>query len=252
MPVRDSAWPEGTPCWVDYGAADLDAAHAFYTAVLGWTYEESNAEYGNYASCLSGGHRAAGMMPAMEPDQPSSWTTYFATADAAASAARVTEAGGTVVVPPMQVASFGTMAIATDPQGNAFGLWQADQHIGAEVYNQPGSLVWNEAAVADPTTAQAFYSAVFGFAWDEIDGMGGYAVFRTGDRPLGGLGARQPGLPGGWSACFSVASTDEAVATVEQGGGKVVMAAQDTDFGRFAVVEDPWGAAFSVMQEPKG
>jgi predicted enzyme related to lactoylglutathione lyase len=49
-----------------------------------------------------------------------------------------------------------------------------------------------------------------------------------------------------------VASTDAAVSAVESAGGKVVMAAQDTPFGRFAVVEDPWGAAFSVMQEPEG
>ena len=252
MPVRETPWPDGTPCWVDYNAADLDAAHAFYTAVLGWTYEEGLPEFGYYASCLSGGHRAAGMMPTREPDQPSAWTTYFATSDAAATCDRVTSAGGTVVVPPMTVSTFGTMAIALDAQGYGFGLWQADQHLGAEVYNEPGSLVWNEAAVDEPAGARAFYTALFGFEWDEVDGMDGYAVFRSGDRPLGGLGAREPGLPGGWSTCFSVASTDDAVAAVEQGGGKVVLAAQDTEFGRFAVVEDPWGASFSVMQEPTG
>jgi predicted enzyme related to lactoylglutathione lyase len=45
-----------------------------------------------------------------------------------------------------------------------------------------------------------------------------------------------------------VASTDAAVAAVESAGGTVTMAATDTTFGRFAVVEDPWGAAFSVME----
>lgn len=252
MPVRDTAWPDGTPCWVDYGAADLDGAHAFYTAVLGWTYEEGDPERGGYGSCLSGGRRAAGMMPAAEPGQRPSWTTYFASADVAGTTRRVQDAGGAVAVPPVTVGSHGSMAIATDPQGNLFGLWQADQHLGVEVYNEPGGLVWNEAAVADPAAAQAFYSGVFGYAWDEVEGMGGYAVFRRDERPLGGLGAQQPGLPSGWSVCFSVASADEAVATVEQGGGTVVLAAEDTEFGRFAVVEDPWGAAFSVMQEPAG
>ena len=47
-------------------------------------------------------------------------------------------------------------------------------------------------------------------------------------------------------------SSDDAVATVEKGGGKVTMAAQDTPFGRFAVVEDPWGAPFSVMEIASG
>jgi predicted enzyme related to lactoylglutathione lyase len=52
--------------------------------------------------------------------------------------------------------------------------------------------------------------------------------------------------------CFAVDSTDDAVATVESGGGKVTMAPMDTEYGRFAVVEDPWGAPLSVMQPPKG
>ena len=73
----------------------------------------------------------------------------------------------------------------------------------------------------------------------------------AGDRPLGGLGGHQPGSPKGWTACFAVDSTDDAVATVESGGGKVTMAPMDTEFGRFAVVEDPWGAPLSVMQPPK-
>ena len=82
--------------------------------------------------------------------------------------------------------------------------------------------------------------------------MGNYATFANGGGPLGGLTAHQPGSPKGWTTCFSVTSADASVAAVEQGGGKVTMAAQDSSFGRFAVVEDPWGAPFSVMAEPSG
>ena len=80
--------------------------------------------------------------------------------------------------------------------------------------------------------------------------MGGYATFATGERALGGLGGVTPGAPRGWSTCFAVAVTDESVAAVQAAGGAVTMPAEDTEFGRFAVVRDPWGAAFSVMQEP--
>lgn len=117
------------------------------------------------------------------------------------------------------------------------------------IYNEPGSLVWNDAAVDDPAAARDFYGTVFGFHFDEVEGMGGYATFATDGGPLGGLGGSQPGSPPGWTSCFSVASTDDAVDAVERAGGTVTTAAQDTPFGRFAVVEDPWGAAFSVMQE---
>ncbi|MEJ7772085.1 MAG: VOC family protein [Geodermatophilaceae bacterium] len=45
----------------------------------------------------------------------------------------------------------------------------------------------------------------------------------------------------GWTTCFSVASTDSAVAAAQKAGAKITMAPQDTEFGRFAVLEDPWG-----------
>jgi len=146
----------------------------------------------------------------------------------------------------------GTMAIARDPQGHPFGLWQGAQNTGVRIYNEPGSLVWNEAAVDDPAAARQFYAAVFGFRFDEIPGESGYSTFSTGEQPLGGLGGAAPSLPKGWSTCFSVAVTDDAVRAVESGGGKVLMAAEDTPYGRFAVVADPWGASFSVMQAVAG
>jgi predicted enzyme related to lactoylglutathione lyase len=248
MPTRNSAWPNGTPCWIDYGVPDVEAAKQLYATVLGWTYEGGDPEYGGYLTCLRNGLQAAGMAPQQNPDDPPRWTTYFATDDADGTAARIREAGGTVVLEPMDVGPMGRMAIALDPQGNPFGLWQAAEHTGVRIYNEPGALVWNEAAVDDPDAARSFYGAVFGFRFDEVPDAGGYTTFATGEAPLGGLGASQPGLPRGWSTCFSVASADEAVAAVEAAGGKVLVAAEDTPFGRFAVVEDPWGAPFSVMQ----
>jgi uncharacterized protein len=250
MPRRNTPWPAGTPCWVDYGAADIDAAKAFYADLFGWEYTGGEPEYGGYLNATLKGEQTAGLGPRMDPNQPVAWTTYFATDDSDATVGRIREAGGTVVMEPMEVGPFGRMTIALDPQGNAFGLWEAGQHTGYRIYNEPGSLVWNEAAVDDPEAARAFYGAVFGFRFEEVPGAGGYTTFATGDRPLGGLGGHQPGSPKGWTVCFAVASTDEAVAKVEAVGGKVTMSPQDTEFGRFAVVEDPWGAPFSVMQAP--
>ena len=249
MPTRDTAWPAGTPCWVDYSAPDLAAAQAFYGDLLGWSFTDGNPEFGGYLTCLRKDRAAAGMMPQMDPAQPAGWTTYFATEDAAASVGQITGAGGTVVAAPMDVGPLGRMAIALDPEGNAFGLWQAGEHTGVNISGEPGSLVWNDAAVDDPAAARAFYGAVFAFHFDEIDGMGGYATFATGDRPLGGLGGLRPGSYKGWTVCFSIDSADDAVSGVERSGGTVVMAATDTAYGRFAVFRDVWGATFSVMQQ---
>lgn len=250
MTVHDTAWADGTPCWIDYSATDVGAAQAFYADVLGWTFDDGDPQYGGYLTCRRDGHAAAGMMPKMAPDQPSAWTTYFAASDAAAAAERVTAAGGSIIAPPMAVGPLGTMVVALDPQGCAFGLWQAAQFIGTEIVNEPGGLVWTEAAVPDPAAARTFYCAVLGFAYDEVEGAPDYTTFRTGERPLGGLGGTSPGSPTGWTACFSVASADDAVAAVERGGGKVTISPTDMPYGRYAVVADPWGAPFSLMQEP--
>jgi predicted enzyme related to lactoylglutathione lyase len=248
MPTRDTPWPDGTPCWVDYGAPDLDATKAFYARLLGWEFTGGEPEFGGYLTATLNGQQAAGLGPQQDPNDPPRWTTYFATSDAAATARRIRDAGGTVLMEPMEVGPMGTMVIALDPQGNPFGLWQAGMHTGFRIYNEPGGVTWNEAAVDDANAARAFYGAVFGFRFDEMPESGGYTTFATDDRPLGGLGGHQPGSPKGWTVCFSVASVDEAVGAVEAAGGKVTMAAMDTSFGRFAVVEDPWGAPFSVME----
>ena len=52
--------------------------------------------------------------------------------------------------------------------------------------------------------------------------------------------------------CFAVRSADDTVARVQSAGGTVTMPPMDTPFGRFAVVTDPWGATFSVMELPAG
>ena len=254
MPRRDTPWPNGTPCWVDYGAADIEAAKAFYTSVLGWGYTGGEPEFGGYLTVTVEGEQAAGMGPQQAPDDPPRWTTYFATDDAAATATRIRDAGGTVIVEPMEVGPMGTMVMALDPQGNPFGVWQSGLNTGVRIHNEPGALAWNEAMVADTAAAKEFYSAVFGFRFDQLpaeqagEGMD-YATFSAGGNPLGGLGGSDPSMPTGWLTCFAVSSADATVRAVEAGGGTIRMPPEDTPFGRFAIVEDPWGASFEVLQD---
>ncbi|MGY1600666.1 VOC family protein [Geodermatophilus sp. SYSU D00815] len=253
MPTRDTAWPTGTPCWVDYGAADVAAAREFYGGLFGWEFTGGDEEYGGYLNAVRDGRMVAGLGPRVQESDPVAWTTYFATDDSAAAVDRITAAGGTVVVAPMEVAPYGVMTIALDPQGNPFGLWEAREHSGFQRHSEPGTVAWNEATFDDPESARAFYGAVFGYTFDAVEGVEGYTTFRTDERtpeyPQGGLGGPMPDIPRGWLVCFGVASADDTVARVEAQGGKVLTRPEDTPFGRFAVVEDPWGAAFEVLQD---
>ena len=89
MSVRTSRWPAGVPCWVDLTVPDVAAATAFYAAVLGWDFADTDDLYGGYVIATARGAATAGIGP-QHGDTPSAWTLYFATDDAEAVAAAVT------------------------------------------------------------------------------------------------------------------------------------------------------------------
>ena len=189
MPTRSDPWPAGTPCWVDLATTDVVASTAFYGAVLGWSFFDSGAEFGHYNICQVDGHAAAAIGPKQDPRQPTAWTVYLASDDTDAAAAAITANGGVVLAEPFAVPGNGRMTVATDPAGAAFGVWQAGGTIGAEIYNEPGGLTWEDARLTDPESARAFYTAVFGYHYQPVPGApDDYRTFHLGEGPLGGIG----------------------------------------------------------------
>ncbi|MGH3935989.1 MAG: VOC family protein [Pseudonocardiaceae bacterium] len=248
MPIRTTPWPAGTPCWVDLAVPDVDAAKDFYAAILGWTYTDTGEAFGHYQMCQRDGRFAAGIGPLQSPDQPPAWTTYLASDALDDTAQMITSNGGTLLAGPFDVADTGRLCIALDPQGAVFGVWQAGAHTGAEIYNEPGSLVWNEAALPDPDTARKFYAAVFGYSYQPVEGAGPeYATFHREGDPLGGIGGLPAGTPPHWMSYFMVADTDTAVAAAMERDATVRGEPVDTPYGRMAIITDPQGATFSIM-----
>jgi len=254
MPEVTSYAP-GTPSWVDLLTSDPEGARAFYGAMFGWEFVIGGPEYGNYVTCTLDDRIVAGIAGEPAPEGlPTAWTTYLATPDAAALAQRVTEHGGKLMMEPLEIPGQGTMLVAFDPQGAAFGAWQGGALIGAQVVNEPGALVWNELATRDLAGAQAFYSAVVGFGWQPVDsGQAGppYAMFEVDGKVAGGAFELDEGrgdAPPHWMTYFEVADTDAAAASVERLGGQVISPPRDSAYGRVAVARDPQGGAFCVIE----
>src|SRR3954469_12739346 len=135
MSIRTSPWPPGMPCWADLTTPDVDRAADFYSAVLGWSFSPAMEGFGGYVLGSIGGAAAAGIGVAVSPEQPTAWTLYFATDDVDATARAVPEAGGQVLIAG-ELGPLGRMAIAADPAGATFGVWQAGMHIGAGIINE--------------------------------------------------------------------------------------------------------------------
>ncbi len=257
MPTRDESWPTGTPNWVDMSADDTAAAAAFYAELFGWQVDSPTDDAQGYAIATLKDRPVAGIGPKPAPEMPANWSTYIATDDADATAEAIKSAGGSLHMDPFDVETeqgkHGRMFFGTAPDGSTFGVWQAFNHIGAGVYNEPGSLSWNELHSHDLEQAKAFYADVFGYTFDDMSSPEfTYFIFkRSSDEfGVGGMGpaAMLPeGVPSVWLTWFAVDSCDGAVAKVQELGGSVVMELGDSPFGRMAVVAGAQGETFGVI-----
>jgi predicted enzyme related to lactoylglutathione lyase len=254
MPTRTSAWPAGTPCWIDLAADDPAAAGRFYADLFGWTIEGGGEETGGYAMASLDGHQVAGIGGKPAPDAPSTWSTYLASDDADATAARIKHSGGSLHMDPFDVMDAGRMFFATAPDEATFGVWQARAHHGVGRYNEPGSVAWNELLSRDLDGAREFYGAVFDYTYEDVSTPDfHYFLFQPpgAERPVGGLGpaASLPqGAPSVWVTWFAVADCDASVAKVAELGGSTVMEPSDSPFGRMSVVAGAQSEVFGLIQ----
>lgn len=256
MPKIES-YTQGTPSYVELMTPDQQAAKAFYGALFGWDVQDVPLDdQGNvYLAAEKDGDSVAGIsgqMPELA-GHPAFWGVYLTVDDVDATAAKVAEAGGKVEAGPFDVMDLGRMASIQDPTGARVNLWQAGATIGTIRANEPGTPIWNELVSPDLDTATKFYADVLGVEWQAQDMPGGsYTTLVSGGRPVGGaMLPPMEGIPPHWNVYFNVASVDETVAQAESLGGQVVAPAFDVPgVGRMAVLSDPQGAMFNLMQNP--
>jgi uncharacterized protein len=123
------------------GTRDIEAAKSFYGSVFGWTtlavgggaemwtlpgygdhLERDNPDLRKMVAETGGPPgfedvvASINPIPDDQPDTPAHWSVTFAVEDADATAARATELGGTLVVPPLD-APWVRMTVINDPQG---------------------------------------------------------------------------------------------------------------------------------------
>jgi len=256
MPERDG-YKHGIPSWVDLGTTDVAAAKKFYGALFGWASEDRPTDTGvAYTMFSKNGKAVAGGGP-LPPDLakqgvPPMWNSYVNVASVDDTVAKVEAAGGSVVMPAMDVMTAGRMAFVADPTGAAVGLWQAGDHKGAELVNEDGSFTWNELVTDDPETSKKFLGAVFGWRAEESEMPNGpYTAFKVGDDMAAGMMLKNEAMgsiPNYWGVYFAVNDCDGCTTKIGELGGSVIMPPFDIEgVGRMAVAQDPQGAVFSII-----
>lgn len=268
--MTQRTYPQGVPCWIDTEQPDVGAAAVFYGGLFGWTFEEAmpHGAPGTYLIAKLDGRDVGGMSGIREGC--AAWNTYVSVADADAAVQRLASAGATVRSAPSDAGEGGRGAALTDPQGTEFRIWQAKRRLGAQVVNLPGSWNFSDLHTSDTHGAMAFYRDAFGWQTDDL----GFATLIR--RPGYGdhleatidpdIRARQSGLsphgfedaiawvaaaavnePSHWHVSFTVADRDAAAAEATRLGAQVI-AQDDSEWTRTALIRDPQGAEFTASQ----
>ncbi|WP_030685242.1 VOC family protein [Streptomyces sp. NRRL B-1347] len=250
MTVRDTPWPEGTPCWVEVQVDDPVRTSAFYGRLFGWTFLDHGEEYDHYLTARLDGRNVADIgprPPGAERGGPSAWLVCLAVDGADAVAERIERAGGKLLVPPNDVGTHGRFAVAEDPAGAVFAIWQADEYPGAQVAGVAGAAVRHHCLSRDVAAAAAFYAAVFGHR--VTPGPGAREVtLGLGGQEVASVAAGAEGVASHWRVAFGVVDVDEAVAAVAGLGGSLREGPYATPRGRGAVLADAQGTVFEVLE----
>ena len=298
MPERHGYIP-GVPCWVDASEPDPDAAVRFYSGLFGWELEDvmptgsernyfiarheaaSSSIFDLSGALRSGDVAAVRSIPEAAP-RMAMWNTYFWVDSADEAASMVRDAGGGVMAEPFDFLDACRMGVFTDPEGAAFGVWEAKKHRGARLVNDPGAPVFNGLNTRDVESAKSFYGSVFGWQTGPIGGGAeGWTLPGYGDwlerehhpnlrKQMAQAGApegfedvvaavipipdSQPDTPAHWSVTFATEDADATAAKARDLGGEVIVPPFDAPWStagytiRITVVSDPQGATFSASK----
>ncbi|MDH3231908.1 MAG: VOC family protein [Alphaproteobacteria bacterium] len=124
----------GSFYWNELATNDIEAAGAFYSALIGWKTQAMPMGDGRtYTLWLVGGQPVGGMFPAkgepFEGERPT-WLSYIAVDDIDATVAKVEGLGGKVLAPAEKIPDVGRIAVIADPQGAAVALIKPTQGEG--------------------------------------------------------------------------------------------------------------------------
>ncbi len=247
----------GKVIWVDLVTTDLAGAERFYGGLFGWTFEDLSTRRRPCAVAILDGVPVGGLVQQqLDPRQRRHpvWLTFLSVADVDAVARTVAARGGKVLSTPRTHVQRGRQAVFSDPQGAVFAALQSSSGDPPDVMPEPGQWIWSSLVTTDPNQAAAFYQAVFGYeVFDPASDDGvEHFLLASDDYARASANALPPGASNAhphWLNFVRVANAAESAAKAAALGGRVLVAAhRDRHDGAIAVVADPQGAPFGLLE----
>jgi uncharacterized protein len=236
----------GTFVWHENVTTDPKRAQEFYTQLFGWGIEVFKVGEMEYPMISVGGQSHGGF-PTVQEGTPPHWAGNIAVEDVDDTVEKVKSAGGTLIHGPQDLPDVGRFAVFADPQGAVFVAFQS----AGDPPQSAGVFVWDELGTQDVESSERFYNAVFGWTTTDMgEEYGGYKLFKNGETDVGGLMKMpDPSVPSLWSPYVAVEDADATVTKAGELGGATLMGPMDIpNIGRVAVLKDPVGAVFGIIQ----
>ncbi|MBR9728093.1 VOC family protein [Shewanella intestini] len=253
--MKVDSYIQGQPCWVELATHNWQAAKSFYQQLFGWEATDMPTPDGQYTTMqIAAGEVAAmyQMSAEMAKDTPSHWMIYFAVDNVDDTIERTKTAGGQLVIGPHNVGDAGRMAVLMDVEGASFSVWQAMSHHGIKHQHIANTLCWVELACRVPEKSQRFYQQVLGFGMSTVPmGEFDYTQWLVAEQAVGGMiamTAEWGDIASHWMSYFDVDNCDDMANKAQALGATICVPPTDiAEVGRFAVLNDPQGAVFSII-----
>jgi predicted enzyme related to lactoylglutathione lyase len=247
----------GKMVWADLTTPDLAAAEKFYGAVFGWTFRSIHAGSSEYAVALLDGRPVAGLVEKAVPSgthQQSAWLTFLAVNDVDGTKRSALAHGAKVIANDRTYPMRGQQCVLSDPEGAVFALLASSSGDPPDYLPAIGEWIWSSLHAKDAGAEAAFYQQLFNYDVFEAPSDDGqvhlilsndnYARVSANDLAQGSA-RRHPH----WLNFVRVDSAADTSAKVLASGGRVLVEPrEDRHGGMLAVVADPAGAPFGLME----
>lgn len=256
-------YPIGAPCWVETLQPDPQGAARFYGRLFGWHFDEPRSMPGGLSGQYLAARIRARLVTAVGQAPGAAltalWSTYIRVQSVEEALCRVADAGGSLMIGPLDAGTDGRLAVVTDPAGVAFGLWQPGQRRGAQLVNEPGTWAMSALHTPDAERAQRFYGAVFGWqlqpvpetplAFWRLPGYIGGDTQQPLPRDVIAVMTQideTSGVPPHWAVNFRVETVDTTAEHAVALGGQLLLPPTNTPGFRNAVIADPQHGVIAI------